>query len=156
MSYKVVQKEADLIQEFEGRIASLARRFSRDRDDLMQIGRMALLEASRAWEEKEKHAQFWTFAFPYVLGAMLRFVTRETAHRAKERCAVWAPSFPVQPDVALEAKECLFTLPKSEAVMLLDRLEGFSLEKLSETTGLARSSVLDKLNAMKVKLRKRA
>lgn len=66
------------VQTYDARILGMAAkvhslaRWRVDLDDLIQTGRLALLESELRWQELEQHrSQFWTFAFPAVRGAML-------------------------------------------------------------------------------------
>lgn len=77
------ESEGELIAKHDSRVRALARRFANiDVDDLFQVGRLALIEAARAWETKPHVSQFWTYARRAVLGAMFDYATREIGHRA--------------------------------------------------------------------------
>jgi DNA-directed RNA polymerase specialized sigma subunit len=74
--------ESDLIVAHDPRIRGLAARFvGNDVDDLAQVGRLAFLEAARAWQTKPHVAQLWTYARRAVLGAMIDYVTKDVLLR---------------------------------------------------------------------------
>lgn len=68
----------EAIKQHDKLIKSLARRLCHaEVDDLAQEGRIAMLTAIRLFDEN-KGTQLWTYARPFVLGAMLRFLLQQS------------------------------------------------------------------------------
>lgn len=55
-------------------------------DDLVQTGRLALLEASRRWDASQG-VKLWTYARKFVLGDMFRLVAREINEPSRDLVA---------------------------------------------------------------------
>jgi RNA polymerase sigma factor (sigma-70 family) len=73
------ESEADIIKKHDRLIRHRAIPFvghGVTLDDLVQEGRIALLEASRKWDAAHG-AALWTYARKFVVGAMFRAVSRE-------------------------------------------------------------------------------
>lgn len=69
-----------LIQEYEGLVHSLARRFSKGKnihDDLVQVGMIGLLTALRRFDYTSEH-RFESFAVPTIIGEIKRFIRDKT------------------------------------------------------------------------------
>ena len=70
------------------------------KDDLMQEGNIALLEALETWDPA-RGASLWTYARPYVLGAIFKAANKED------------PSAPTEEDLLAEyAEEQLYPSPE--------------------------------------------
>ena len=72
--YLDMKDNSELIGSLEKQLTYCARLFTGDFDDLMQVGRLALLRALSTWREE---SAFWTFARLHVLSDMKRFVLAE-------------------------------------------------------------------------------
>lgn len=71
--------ESKIIKQHKKRIRWVAIPFSGrgvDLEDLVQEGCIALIEVSRKWDSS-KGVQLWTYARPFVFGAIFKFVARE-------------------------------------------------------------------------------
>jgi RNA polymerase sigma factor (sigma-70 family) len=103
--------ESELVRKHEALIRSLASKFCfLDRDDLCQIGRLALVEASRKWSPN-RGVQIWTYARRSVVGAMIDAVSKEVARIKHEHGSeLDAESFPEELNFSLDDKLTLKTL----------------------------------------------
>lgn len=151
-----VRSEDSLIREYDHRVVAIARRFHSQAEDLAQIGRIALLEAARAWESKPHQTKFWTYAQRAVLGAMIDHLSREVKRAAIEAEAAWEPSAPAAPDVALEAKEALAFLPKRDAALVFAHAQGEDVRTLAEDVDIAKSTMHDLLSRSTRRIRESA
>lgn len=142
--------ESEIVIKHDRLVHSLARRFrAADVADLVQIGRLALLEAARGWRGE---SQFWTYARRAVLGAMIDYVTRECQQPQTQ----WIPSdgdFPEDleprdvsiepaPDARLEIVERLSVLTEVQReIVILHVRDGLGFEALAERTHRSKSDV---------------
>jgi RNA polymerase sigma factor (sigma-70 family) len=134
-----LETEASIVKRHDRAIAIMARRFRFDADDLIQVGRVALLQAFRDWPSKPHTSSFWTYASKAVLGEMLNYTTGEVARVAKEIESGLAPSPTCSPDLALEAKEHTAALTDREMAVISLYAAGYSLPEAAETLGISRS-----------------
>jgi RNA polymerase sigma factor (sigma-70 family) len=133
--------EESIIRRYDRLIGYLARRFRLDVDDLVQVGRIELLQAFRLWQTKPHNATFWTYARKAVLGAMINHATREVSRIAKETESGLAPAPVCAPDDALEALEHISSLSPREASVLQMYVAGYDAEEIAEANGIRRSRV---------------
>ena len=146
--------ESDIVQKHERLIRFVALPFAYRRgaalDDLMQEGRIALLDAARRWRASEG-VRLWTYARKFVLGAMFRHVSREAsepAHNAfagDETVETFLEALQETPESLLEHHECsaiassqLSELDETERKVLgLRFLESASFSDIAEQLALS-------------------
>jgi RNA polymerase sigma factor (sigma-70 family) len=154
----VSEPEAEIIQRYDRLVKYLARRFRQNTDDLVQVGRIELLEAHRMWQDLPHYAAFWTYARKFVLGGMVEFATREISRIAKEEEAGMglAPSPECPPDVMLEVREHMAALAPREASVLQLFVEGHNAEEIAESQNISRSRVYQVIEEASRSIRRRA
>jgi RNA polymerase sigma factor (sigma-70 family) len=119
-----MKNEAQEIQKCERLLRHAARRFSSTAsiDDLLQVGRIALLEAFRKWEPSI--SALWTYARLRVMKAMLLEASSE------------AKAFHMRASDSVLEHEAAHGLDPEESVMLSEILEG-----MTELTNAERETV---------------
>lgn len=143
--------EDAIVRAHDARIKGFARRFPfNDRDDFVQIGRMALIRAARIWRQQ---SQLWTYASREVFGAML-------AHAKKRRLESFEVLVEDIEEVTNEGDpnanspyrangltsepfviDLLPSLDPSEKEVIVLSLEGFGVEEIAEKLGRSKSDV---------------
>lgn len=153
-----VETEADVVRRYDWIVRHLASKFRVhvDIDDLIQIGRVELLIAARAWPSKAHTAAFWTYARKAVVRTMIDHVSREIARAAVEADAEVFPQPSTPPDTLLEAKELLTTLTERETDVVAGHVADLSQEEIGERTGVCQQRVQQILSGALKSLRKRA
>lgn len=68
----------DLIKEYEKYVYSIINKYSTksNRDDLMQVGMLGILNASQKYDSNQD-VKFTTFAYKYVLGEVLKYLRED-------------------------------------------------------------------------------
>lgn len=150
------ETEEEIIRRFDRLIGSLARRFRLDVDDLIQVGRVALLRAFRAWSTKPHTSSFWTYAHKAVLGEMINYVTGEVTRMTKEAESGLMPSAPCAPDDALEAREHLSALGERDASILEMYVAGITMPEIASQNNINRPRVYQILERSMENIRRRA
>lgn len=151
------EREEDIVRRFDRLIRYFASRFRVDREDLAQAGRIALLEAYRSWQTKPQQVEFWSYARKAVLGEMIDYQTREISRTAREELS--GNIFSAQacpPDVALELKEHLASLPDREASVVTMHAAGFDVGEIGSRNDLRKTQVYDLIKGSEENIRKRA
>jgi len=161
-----------VLRKYDQRVEALAQTFFQvQREDLVQIGRIALLACIRHWRARSGHtAQFWTYAQKHVRGEMMRYVTREMARLKNlepfdsepadqtdwcESDLMSSRTYPA-PDVVCEAREHFSKLKDREKQVVLAHISGEDLRSIAEELNVSKSVVHDILSAAMQKLRDRA
>ena len=124
-----------------------------------------MLKARQTWREE---AQFFTYARVFVISAMIRYATRETAElvgkAASSNEALRVASCDVAADVALESAELLAVLADGMIVLTeeerrvtrLHFIEGISLHEIARTRGVSSKDAACRIiNSAIAKLRER-
>jgi len=150
------ESEDEIIRAHDERIKFLARRFRLDIDDLLQIGRVALLRAFRAWPAKPHTAAFWTYARKAVLGEMINYATAEFTRQAKEAERGLVPSEPCAPDAACEAREHVAVLGEREASVLEMYVAGYPVPEIASQNNISRSRAYQILEGSMENIRRRS
>ena len=140
----IPESEASIIKRHDKLIAYVAQRFSRSgvsQQDLLQEGRIALLQAARAWRA-EYETQLWTFAHKAVFGAMLRYVDSNRSEEL-DMSELEPETPPENPETAVATAECLpiasrefFALrPEEQRIVRLHLIDGRSLRDIAREQG---------------------
>jgi len=131
-------------------------------EDLVQVGRIALLEASRTYVAG-RGAQLWTYARRAVLGAMIDWATKETERAAREvlwEKDLWSESPSIGdgvertvsvvdqgrdesacPESAISAAELLALLNDRQRVVVVLLLEGVETDEIAARLGVGRRQI---------------
>lgn len=155
-SREAPESEEEVLRRCDRLIAYFARKFRVETDDLTQIGRIALIEAHRAWQTKPHFAAFWTYARKAVLGEMLNHMTREAARAVKEAECGLAPAPFCSPDDAYEAREHVSALGEREASVLEAYVAGHPVPEIAEQHGISRARAYQLLEGAAENIRRRA
>ncbi len=142
-----------ILSKHDRLIGHMARRFvgRAEREDLIQEGRVALLDAARRFDS-EKGAQLWTYARKFVFASMLRCATSASGpaisiedidEEAEEATA--APS----PEAALEQRECIAILAEQfsslieeeRTVLRLRFVDELDVRAIAERLGSSKSDI---------------
>lgn len=150
------ETEEETIRRYDRLIGFLARRFRIDVDDLAQVGRIALLEAHRAWPSKPHTSSFWTYARKAVIGEMINHATAEVTRRAKEPESGLAPAPFCAPDTACEAREHVASLGEREASVLEMYVAGYPVLEIAEMVGVSRPRIYQILEGSVENIRRRS
>jgi RNA polymerase sigma factor (sigma-70 family) len=150
------ETEEGIIRRYDRLIGFLARRFRIDTDDLIQVGRVALLQAFRAWPTKPHTSSFWTYARKAVLGEMLNFTTSEVTRQIKEAESGLLPSAPCAPDAACEAREHVSALGEREAAVLEMYVAGYPVPEIASQNNISRSRAYQILEGSLENIQRRA
>ena len=119
-----------VVKRFEGR--------SRERDDLVQLGRLGLIKAARNFDPEAYQVRFSTYAVPLIMGEIRRFLRddgqvhvarsiRENAvklARLREECG---------DDVPLDEMAAKLGLSREDALLAMEA--SYSVRSLSEPLG---------------------
>ncbi len=119
-----------VVKRFEGR--------GRERDDLVQLGRLGLIKAARNFDPEAYQVRFSTYAVPLIMGEIRRFLRddgqvhvarsiRENAvklARLREECG---------DDVPLDEMAAKLGLSREDALLAMEA--GYSVRSLSEPLG---------------------
>jgi RNA polymerase sigma factor (sigma-70 family) len=150
------ESETSIVRRFDESIKILSGRFRLDREDLIQVGRMAVLQAFRDWPQKPHTASFWSYARKAVVREMLRYATREFSRTALEIESGLVPAAVCPPDKFLELKEHLASLPEREASVLELHAAGFDVEEIAKKNGVRRTRAYELLGDSMENIRRRA
>ena len=150
-----VLTEAELVQKHDRLVRALAYRFTAvDAEDLVQVGRLALVQAARTWKGR---AQFWTYAQRAVFLAMLNYTTREVAHFGAPLDVETTAGAGARPDLAIEIRECLEQLTPDELDFTILRVWGeWDVRAIASFFGRSKSDIHRVLQGARAKMRARA
>jgi RNA polymerase sigma factor (sigma-70 family) len=129
--------------------------------DLEQEGLAAFLEAEKTFDA-ERETALWTYARPFVFGAMMRFATKEASEAARP-CVDDAPEVEAdQPaaDVQVERAQALAKLsasmvalsPQERKIVRL-HMDGQSFAEIAESLEMKKATVFDVYQGAIEKLR---
>lgn len=133
------ESDAEVIAKHEKLVRHLASGFAagQDAEDLMQEGYLALLAAWRVWQPT---AQLWTYARPFVLGAMIRFKTKANKSQSMlageqdvdvESDAPSADELLEHAEVASKISSSMISLSEIERRIVRMHVEGQSLASIA-------------------------
>lgn len=155
------------VQTYDSRIRRIAYKIHRiarwrlELDDLLQAGRLALLESAERWRSLEHRSQFWTFAFPAVRGAILDCMfkarrdiitalddgltdeythSREAAAGCRSHTTTTPPDAGARPDHLTELVEHLSALDSLDREILERFAAGEDFREIAAHTGVSRST----------------
>lgn len=150
---KTANDEREVITQYERMVQHRARLLSAwaggsyDKEDLVQIGRVALLVAWRGWQRivpERRTASFFAYAKKRVWWTMFDFVARER-YRAKAieeagplADTTYKPAWIPSPEEAASVFEQCERLSERESRVLAAHLEGHSLEDIASLEGTSK------------------
>ena len=119
-----------VVKRFEGR--------GRERDDLVQLGRLGLVKAARNFDPEAYQVRFSTYAVPLIMGEIRRFLRDDSqihvARSIRENAARLARlREELGDDVPLETLADRLGLSREETLLALEA--GYGVRSLSEPLG---------------------
>ena len=119
-----------VVKRFEGR--------GRERDDLVQLGRLGLIKAIRNFDPQAYQVRFSTYAVPLIMGEIRRFLRDDgqvhVARSIRENAVKLARlREEVGDDVPLETLAARLGLSREDALLATEA--GYSVRSLSEPLG---------------------
>lgn len=150
------ESETSIVHRYDRLIGYLARRFRLDADDLVQVGRVALLEAFRNWPSKPHTSTFWTYARKAVLGEMLNYATGEITRIAMEAESGLLPAPSCPPDAALEVREHIASLSDRKALVLAMYTAGHDVADIAAENAISAPRVYQLIEDSMENIRERA